>query len=1522
VASDNLSFTIVGDVDASALTSQLKAALSGSAQAAREFNKELEGNISKKVIVDFDVNAKGLDRVNILQKESLSAFDKIAQKFKQRENLEEGSLTRLRQQVNQAKQLRDQIAKTSVSIGEYGRQVTGINPKWDAANAKVQTLQRELNAAGASNFWERLKSGLNAGGFLSVLNGVTQLTNGLQSVSIVVGQAISSFSNLSKALSRVQQFGLSFKAIGATQGEFQQALDESSRIALGLGANLGAAREALQQLSPIILTIGGSISDVSAVTEALSSRFAALGLGADKSRRVLNGIIQAFGKGRLQAEELTQQIAEADPAFRVDLASAIGVTSKELGELVSQGEITDRVLLEILPKLSKSSLLFGKLGESASSAAAALRKDIGGSGVTIEQFKNQLETIQQLNLEQAAKALEPLLVSLAELKAGFVDLGTVIVSSEAFATLAGFVNSLSSQFSAVVQVIGKFLNVIFQVADLIFKVVNAIDDLTERFTGFRLITGTLAALITTKLVVALGALAIKGVSGLVVAGMKAMTIATGAYATAGLGGTIKTIGLAIANFTGLKASTLAQVKADFAAVASTRARTAAIAQLRAIEATSPITAGASSVNLLAQAAAQRAVAKTAAEAAASSSALGSAAIGAGAAGRTGAIGLGALGASAGTASTGLVAGIASAGKIGAVLGVLALKALPVLLVIGGIAAAFGAFSNSSSDASNTAKDFTNSYDGIVKRTNEAINALNQASNSTATFEDKLSNLRVTADKEFNIKINFGRAQKEADEVIKRATSAFTNAQRSVREYSEELDKTGVIGEKNALRIAAAEQINANALDALRAKRDELTDRATKGGDQISRSNQKQLAEYQKNIEALEKQRDEFAKIRQQAREKGIPVKVSTAEAQTVVKGLEQRIKDLQAQILLEVDPAKFSETQSKINGLQQRLEFLKADRVKIQIDLSLNTELTRLNNAATLAKGILDNIQSAVDLASAQKNLASAALTGQEQDRNENLRLLRERLEGEKEVRDERLNALEEAKASEAQIAAVKKANQEADKQATETIKAEEEKIRQIQEQKRGIEAAAIQARLNALPAIQDAETRSLQIAQQLRRLEQERLLLAQKRRVSEAEGELQDLERQRAKAVDKKDFTKAEDIQRDIDLQRQNLAILKEETKSLEATSRVQEQLDKLEKDSLTNKQKAAELAIKAEQAALGQVDGARAAAAGAQELSNNLEQSANQTQQTQGGLAGIRDQISVATSQAADLRQEIQGAGDVDLSGPGNQARSAFAQATTEADQLKQTISQVPEVPTEGLQGLDETLGGLTEDANAFGGAVRSVGEGTQALGSGATSAADALGTGQGRAEGIAGSLANAASQANDIVASISGLDGLSVSIKVNSIPGLWTGGPAQAGQTYQVNELGQEGFLSATGRLSPINKPRNALWKAPTSGTVIPANIWSNMNIPKTGIQTTGRPIASVVTGGNGELAKISRQIQMNLMMAQSSQDNDELASVQAQQAIEIGKLGRAVEKLTSKKWNVQVGVTNTGNSAYLNAVNHRL
>jgi len=57
-------------------------------------------------------------------------------------------------------------------------------------------------------------------------------------------------------------------------------------------------------------------------------------------------------------------------------------------------------------------------------------------------------------------------------------------------------------------------------------------------------------------------------------------------------------------------------------------------------------------------------------------------------------------------------------------------------------------------------------------------------------------------------------------------------------------------------------------------------------------------------------------------------------------------------------------------------------------------------------------------------------------------------------------------------------------------------------------------------------------------------------------------------------------------------------------------------------------------------------------------------------------------------------------------------------------------------------------------------------------------------------------------------------------------FAGGPVRGGELLTVNEIGREGFITSSGKMSEIATKAWGTWRAPSNGTVIPAHIWSEI------------------------------------------------------------------------------------------------
>jgi len=171
------------------------------------------------------------------------------------------------------------------------------------------------------------------------------------------------------------------------------------------------------------------------------------------------------------------------------------------------------------------------------------------------------------------------------------------------------------------------------------------------------------------------------------------------------------------------------------------------------------------------------------------------------------------------------------------------------------------------------------------------------------------------------------------------------------------------------------------------------------------------------------------------------------------------------------------------------------------------------------------------------------------------------------------------------------------------------------------------------------------------------------------------------------------------------------------------------------------------------------------------------------------------------------------------------------------------------------------------------------------------------------IAGYITTSASQAIILRDALQAAASVSSQIKTRQ-----TGGAVLAGDLVRANEVGQEAFLGASGFLSKISTDRNGYWRAPERGTVIPAHLTKELNIPDTGVQ------AAAPTNPNIGKAHSSYQESVGSAIGQISES-------QANQAVELGKLSEQIKRMTSKEWAVQVQIENDSSANLINKARHR-
>ncbi|MGW0522843.1 tape measure protein [Crossiella sp. NPDC003009] len=194
----------------------------------------------------------------------------------------------------------------------------------------------------------------------SVSRALRQTATGLDSLS----SRISSFA--ASATRQVAQVGAAVAAAGVFFGGKYAANIEAARLALEnmLGsAERGAAMYnqlvEMSRKSPFDVTtlvdgakqmvgLGVAAKNVIPMLQTVIDVAAGLGMGTDQIERFIKALSQMSAKGKIQAEELTQQLAELGIDGMGILAAKTGKSREELMKLMEQGKLMSATYLPML----------------------------------------------------------------------------------------------------------------------------------------------------------------------------------------------------------------------------------------------------------------------------------------------------------------------------------------------------------------------------------------------------------------------------------------------------------------------------------------------------------------------------------------------------------------------------------------------------------------------------------------------------------------------------------------------------------------------------------------------------------------------------------------------------------------------------------------------------------------------------------------------------------------------------------------------------------------------------------------------------------------------------------------------------------------------------------------------------------------------------------------------------------------------------------------------------------------------
>jgi len=281
--------------------------------------KQLEVTNSKLAIAN-ENNTKQLNNQKTALKTLNSAYLQLAQR-----------------EAESARRVQDLIARGKTATQtqkQYNTELRNAQKEFDRYRAKV------LEADKAVGRWNR--TGERSIGFMRNLIGAFGIAGGVTLFATIAR-------DIFQTTKELQSLDNALKQVSGSQEQFSrsQAFLREISEAFGLEIN-GLTRQFTQFYVSAKDKLSGT--EIENIFTSISKAGAVMGLSVDNQNRAFLALNQMMSKGTIQAEELRGQLAEALPGAFGIMAKAVGVTEKELQNMMKSGSL---LADEVLPKFAR-----------------------------------------------------------------------------------------------------------------------------------------------------------------------------------------------------------------------------------------------------------------------------------------------------------------------------------------------------------------------------------------------------------------------------------------------------------------------------------------------------------------------------------------------------------------------------------------------------------------------------------------------------------------------------------------------------------------------------------------------------------------------------------------------------------------------------------------------------------------------------------------------------------------------------------------------------------------------------------------------------------------------------------------------------------------------------------------------------------------------------------------------------------------------------------------------------------------
>ncbi len=303
-----------------------------------------------------------------------NSYQQVAQDIRAATRASNNSINSLQAQAASWKRIRNNLDPASAAYREATREIDAVNRKLDKAQgrprggygqgARATQIAGAVISGGIFGGPEGALGGLGG----AALGGVSGAFAGA-AIGAQVGGFRQALGGTAEYASQIEKLKIALRGVTKDQEDFTSAIETATNATRTLNIPQEQAIRGITRLTAAVVGSNGPVADAEITFRNVAAAVKATGGNAQDIQGAITAMVQTFSKGKVSAEEISNQLAERLPGAVTTFARANNMTTVELQKAFKAGTVGLNELMEFVRELGR--MYGGTASDIANSTADA-----------------------------------------------------------------------------------------------------------------------------------------------------------------------------------------------------------------------------------------------------------------------------------------------------------------------------------------------------------------------------------------------------------------------------------------------------------------------------------------------------------------------------------------------------------------------------------------------------------------------------------------------------------------------------------------------------------------------------------------------------------------------------------------------------------------------------------------------------------------------------------------------------------------------------------------------------------------------------------------------------------------------------------------------------------------------------------------------------------------------------------------------------------------------------------------------